>query len=728
MGSVLNIGITGLSSSQAGLVTTSHNIANAATPGYNRQSVVQTTALPNFEGFGFVGSGSNVVSVRRIYSDYLNTQILGAEANVGELDMYLMQAKQIDNLLADPTSGLSPALSDFFKATQQVAADPSSTPARQSMISAGQALVARFESLDQRLTEIRDGINTQLTSEVSAINAYAVQIAELNERIVYSTALSQGQPPNDLLDQRDSLIRDVNKLISVSVVPETNGGYNVFIGTGQPLVVGTDTYKFVADSSSSEDPERIVVSMVAPNGAKVDMPEYLLKGGELGGLLAFRNETLDVAQNALGKVAMSIAMTFNSQHRMGVDINGLFGLDFFTVPQPQVLADAENPSNAAISAEIINSDYKLDFINGTITRLSDGTDVTAQNLNGGMNFPIIIDGVIIDITGGAVGNDVFIVKPGNPPNDRIFPQSDNTGTAILDSTGSHLQNLPTISSDYRLSVSATGLQLTRLVDSQTWVAPDMATLQLQLANDPQGFSIDWVGAPGVAGDAFLIQPTRNGAKDLAVAITDPLKVAAAAPFRTTTTLTNSGTGKIDMGSVIALDPSGVPLAGTVTVTYDQATNSLVLTGGINTTVANFVPGQPNVITLNGMRFTISGVPADGDTFTLELNANGTSDNRNAMALGSLQMAALMNDGTGTYQSSYGQIVSYVGNKTREVEVTGAAQQTLVDNAEATRQQMSGVNLDEEAANLLKYQQAYQASAKIMEIAGRMFEELLQLGR
>lgn len=723
MSSVLNIGITGLRVAQAGLLTTSHNIANSSTAGYNRQEIVQSSMQPNLAGYGYVGQGANVSTVKRVYSEYLTTQILGAEANVGELDMYLSQAQQIDNLLADPDAGLSPALSDFFQSVQQVAADPSSTPARQSMISSAQALTARFQALDQRMTEIRQGVNTQLVNEVTTINAYASQIAELNDRIVRATAVAQGQPPNDLLDQRDQLISELNKEIKVSVVADADGVYNVFIGTGQPLVVGTNNYKFVADTVSSEDPERITVSMLAPNGSKVEMPEYLLKGGKLGGLLSFRSETLDVAQNSLGKVALAIATTFNAQHKLGIDLGGDFGTDFFKVAQPAVIADAQNVGTATLDATIINSDYRLDFGTGTITRLADGTSMAIGS------FPMVVDGVTINLDSGSVGgSDVFIIKPGNVEGERVIPQSDNTGTAVFSSTGSDLQSLPTVASDYRLSVSTTGLQLVRLADNRSWTATDMTDLQNQLAKDPQGFALNWNGGvPGVAGDTFLIQPTRNAAKNLAVAISDPMKLAAAAPFRTSASLTNAGSGKIDAGSVIALDPNGVPLPDKVTITYDQATNSLIFSGGINTTVANFVPGQPNVINLNGLRFTISGTPADGDTFTLERNINGVSDNRNAIALGALQTASVMNNGSATYQATYGQIVSFVGNKTREVEVTGKAQQTLVDQADASRQELSGVNLDEEAANLLKYQQAYQASAKIMEIAGKMFDELLNLG-
>jgi flagellar hook-associated protein 1 FlgK len=402
------------------------------------------------------------------------------------------------------------------------------------------------------------------------------------------------------------------------------------------------------------------------------------------------------------------------------------GLDFFNVSQPQVLANAANTSGTNITAQIIDSDYKLDFGTGTITRLSDGTMGAIGNVPP-------FDGLTINLTSGATGGtDVFIIKPGNPPGQRVFGQSDNTGDAVFDVMGTNLQSLPTIASDYRLSVTDGfgSLRLVRLADNRSWSATDMTDLQTQLAQDPQGFLLDWFGgAPSItAGESFLIQPTRSAAKNMSVAIVDPLKLAAAAPFRTSSTLGNKGTGKIDTGSLLALDPNRVPLIGSVTITYDAAASSLQLTGGITTTIQNFVPGQPNEVVVNGMRFTISGVPVDGDTFLIEANRNGVSDNRNAIAMGNLQSKTVLGNGSASYQSAYGQIVSFVGNKTREVEVTGMAQQTLADQGEAARQELSGVNLDEEAANLLKFQQAYQSSAKIMEIAGRLFDELLALGR
>lgn len=464
---IFNVAISGLNAAQVGILTTSHNISNASTDGYSRQQIIQTTNTPMFTGAGFLGQGTSVETIRRVYNQQLSDQVLSASTGAAEMDSYLSQISQIDNLLADPDAGLSPALSGFFAAVQEMAAYPASVPARQAMLSASQALVSRFQAIDSRMNEIRTGVNAQITSEVGAINSYAQQIADINQRIVLAQAAGPNQPANDLLDQRDQLVAELNTKIRATTIVQSDGTYSVFIGNGQPLVVGTQPYTLQA-AGDPTDPQHIVVALESPGGGTITMPESLLTGGSLGGLLKFRSETLEATQDALGEIAWQLANDFNTQHALGVDLAG-------------------NP--------------------------------------GGAYF-----------------------------------------------------------------------------------------------------------------DVSHFDPANLRAADLGLAITDPNAIAAGLP-----------------------------------------------------------PG-------------------------------GVADNRNALLLGALQTKNTMFGGTATYQSAYSTLVAQVGNKTREVEITGKAQQSLFEQAAATRAQLSGVNLDEEAANLLRYQQAYQAAARVISIAGTLFDEILALGR
>ncbi|OZA42610.1 MAG: flagellar hook-associated protein FlgK, partial [Hydrogenophilales bacterium 17-61-76] len=214
--SILSIGQSALAAAQVGINTTGHNIANAATPGYNRQVIVQGAAQAQNFGFGFLGQGVEVSTVKRVYNEYLGNQVQSAQTTKSGLDSYYAQMRQIDNLLADPTTGLSPAMQDFFSGLQDMTSNPTSIPARQSVLSNAESLATRFQSLSGRLDEIERSLNSQIQSSISDINSYGQQIAQLNDAIGKAERAS-GQPPNDLLDQRDQLLMELNKQIKVTV-------------------------------------------------------------------------------------------------------------------------------------------------------------------------------------------------------------------------------------------------------------------------------------------------------------------------------------------------------------------------------------------------------------------------------------------------------------------------------------------------------------------------------
>jgi flagellar hook-associated protein 1 FlgK len=379
----------------------------------------------------------------------------------------------------------------------------------------------------------------------------------------------------------------------------------------------------------------------------------MLTGGSLGGLIAFRSQSLDEAQNALGRIALTLAQNFNDQHRLGQDLDGDLGGDYFDMSQlaPVVRANANNTGTATIAAPIDSAN-------------------------------------IDDLT----------------------------------------------TSDYRLTYSAANtFSLIRLSDGQTWTgtgasqAAAFTDLQTDLAADSQGFTLTFAGAATV-GDSFLIQPTRGGAASLALAIGNARDIAAAAPIRTAISLSNTGTGSISAGTVNPTLPLDANLRETVTITFTSATTYDVTgTGtGLPATGLSYTPGTD--ITYNGWTIQINGAPAATDAFTIERNLAGVSDNRNGVLLGALQTKSTMEGGTANYLSAYSTLVAQIGNKAREVKITGQAQQSLLEQAQSTRDQLSGVNLDEEAANLLRYQQAYQAAAKVIGIATTLFDEILALGR
>jgi flagellar hook-associated protein 1 len=688
MGSgLISIAVTGINAAQLALTTTSNNISNASTEGYSRQRVVQASNASVMTGSGAVGEGTHVVTIERLYSQTLTTQVLNAQTKVSSLDSYYAQASQIDDLLANSDSGISTSIQSFFKSLQSVASSPSSLSARQSLVSSAESMVSTFKSLYTSLNELKSGVNTQITSDVSSINSYAKQIADLNKQIVKTQGVS-GQPANDLLDQRDLLVSKLNKLIGVSVTTADDGSYNVFFGSGQQLVVGA-TASTLSAVSSAADPTRTVVGIKTGSGSVQELPESLITGGELGGLMSFRSEMLDNSYNQLGTLAASVAETYNAQNALGQDLLGNvsgdtnFVANFFTTSNPTVIANSHNTGTATLTATL---------------------DAASWN---GTNF---------------------------------------------------YTNLK--ASDYKLSLSSDGATytLTRTSDGTAWTGASISEINAQIQSTPdtttypnaeaQGFQLSTSSAV-TAGDSYVIQPTRDLIRGLSVDATvssDPRLIAAASSIAMSGATANSGTGSISGLSVsTGYSISGLGTTG-LALTYDSATTSLsgfptgqvVVTSGSTSTTYNvptdtvpYTSGATITInssdgTVSGLSFVLSGLPANNDTFTLSPNTGGTGDGSNIVLLGNLQTQNTMAGGTATYQDDYAAYVNDVGNKTSSASTSSSTMTTILKTATDAQSSVSGVNTDEEAAKLIEYQQAYQAAAKILEVASKIFDTLLAI--
>jgi len=644
MASVYNIGVSALKVAQAGISVTTHNIANANTPGYSRQEIIQGTQLSQNLGQGYFGSGADVIGITRQYSDFLGAQLNAAQTRSSNLTTQYDLSVQVSNLLGDANGGLNTALQDFFASANTVANSPESLAARQTMIGSAQSLNNRMQTLNSRMVEIRDSLNGQMINSTNMINSYAKQIAALNDNIVKAQAqagANAAQTPNDLLDQRDYLVNQLSQEIGVTSVKQVDGSMDVFIGNGQSLVIGTQVSS-VQVTTSAIDPSTLELAYVSNKGEVSRIPQNALQGGNLGGYLTFRDTILDPARNALGRIAIGIADTFNTQHQQGQDLNGVLGGVFFNIATPQVTAATTNVGTSAVTSTIADpgalttDDYLLQF---------DGTAYTLFNRT--------------------------------------------TNTAIQSFTPAALATPQT--------VAGTGI-----------------TLQLT-----PGATAD------VAGDSYVIRPTVAGARDFGLLVTDPAKIAAANPIRSNAPITNLGNAAIAQPSVAGTLPLNANLQQPISITFTSATSYTVTGTGAPAGAQAYTSGAD--ITINGWTTQITGTPAAGDTFTIAPNTNASTDGTNVLKLAQLQTANTLVNGTTSYQGAYGQLVSQVGTQTRELEVTSKAQATMLAQVTKSQQSVSGVNLDEEAANLLKYQQAYQAAAKAMSISQAMFDSLLQLG-
>jgi flagellar hook-associated protein 1 len=627
MPDMLGTGLSSLRSLQRALDTTAHNIANVATPGYSRQTVEFTTRKPSVIGSNWVGNGVDVSQVRRIYDQFLTAQTRGSSGNLARLDAFATQAERLDNMLGDTTNGLSASLQSYTDALSEVSSTPGSVPARQVLLSQGRALVQRIQDYDQRLRAMSADIDTRFTGEAKEVTQLAQGIARLNGVITTATQ-NTGQAPNDLLDQRDALIDQISGKVSVTTVAEGNS-INVFIGNGQPLVLGT-TASEITTVPDTYDTERTQFALKTPTGT-VDISRAV-SGGTLGGLLDWRREMLEPARNELGRVALAITNQVNSQHREGMDLTGALGGDFFNI-------------------------------------------------------------------GGVSATDV----------------ATNTGTAVLTATRTDVSAIT--SSDYVLANTGTGYTLRRQDTGAAVTFTGAGTLASPILAD--GMSIV-VGAGSNTGDQYVIKPTRDAVSGLSVAITDPSRVAAAAPIRAAALTANAGNGSISAGEV--LDPTNAALLTTTNIAFTSATQYTVNGGPAQTYAAG------SNIDVNGWRVQISGAPATGDTFIVRSNAGATGDNRNAFALTDALRAGVLDGGTVSVAGAVERLTADVGLQTRTAQVNRDAEAVVNKDDLAARDAVSGVNLDEEAAAMLRYQQAYQAAAHIISMASDLFDSLLNAVR
>ncbi|MCL7462243.1 flagellar hook-associated protein FlgK [Pseudomonas sp. NW5] len=547
--SIFSIGVSGMNTAQRALAATSNNIANVYTPGYNREVPLLSENRS--------GPGVNAAAVERQFDRFIATQLNSSISTSSGLETYAQQINQLDNLLADRDAGLAPMMQNFFASVQKLVAAPSDPAARQGVLGTADTLTAQFRAFDNYLQSMRTSIDGQIETGVQQINTLAEQLAGINRDISLARAKTNAEP-NTLLNQRDQLVTDLSRLIDVRVIEQDGASYNVTIGNGIALVAGSDSFKLQAMPAAA-DPTRTVVGYRDGSGNLFELRESNFRGGELGGVLAFRSETLDKVQNQLGQIAVSLAVGFNEQHQQGFDANGLPGQAMFKLADPQV---------------------------------------------------------------------------------PVFGNARNTGTATLSATFDTAKIDQLSSADYEIRYSGGEYTVTRLdTGVASKVMPDAeGTLSFG------GLNVTVAGTLG-EGDRFQLQPLRRAAGSISNIITNPGKLAA------------------DGGSL------------------DESTGLLQPTG----------PGN----------------------------------NANALKLLNLQSSKLVG-GSASLSDAYAGIVGDVGNRTAVVEVNLTSQQGLSTQLKALQQSESGVNLDEEGANLMRYQRYYQANAKVIEIGSSILDTLLNL--
>lgn len=638
--SLLNVGARALLTNQIALQTTGNNIANVSTPGYSRQSAHLVTVPGQYSPQGYIGKGVAVETILRNHSELLTRQAaLAGSAQAGD-KVRSERLNQMQEIYTGGKDGLGTAISDMLGSLSDVLNSPTDMTARTVTLTRMAETAGRFRTAAERLSDIEYTVNEQLKNNVVKINNIAQSIAAVNGEI--AAAQGNGQSPNDLLDQRDQLIRELNQYIQTSQIPADDGTVGVFVAGSQPLVMATTATELSLQVAKEFPGSGQMALYIQRQGTQVELNEQMLGGGEMQGLLRFANQDMAEGRNLLGRMAQGMAMTMNEQHKLGLTLDGEFGKDLFAVPTsvPGYSSSATAAGNVSFTdpTKFAASDYEVRFTTppaGVVVRLTDGTvtsfsSLTDTNLNN-------IDGLKFNLT-----------------------------------------------------------------------------------------------AAGNAGERMLFKPFASTAQTIEAKIYAPKDLAAANPINAAMGTSNGGSLQLAVLKATAAPTPPIPANTPVTLSFNAGPPATYTVTGSTTSppsgsTLNYISGQP--ITIDGWEITLKGTPNNGDTVTVgnaldpQYGDAYTRNAGNGGALMALRDVKMFDDAT--LQDGWANAIAQVGTRTQSAQYATNMSTTIANNLERDRLAVSGVNLDEEAAKLIQYQQAYQASAKMLQVAQSIFDNLMQ---
>ena len=633
MSALLNIGVRSLMANQAVLQITGHNIANANTPGYSRQIVNLESVAGGRTVSGYMGQGVNVASVQRAHSSVLTVQTAAAKAEYAADAKRAEKLSQMEGAFPTGSASIGLAINSMLSAFADVAASPSDMTARYVSLARASETANRLRGTSSQLSDLASGVRSELAEKVNVSNELIERIAKLNDQITRSQ--SDGQAPNDLLDQRDQFISQLNQYMQTSQLAADDGTLTLFAGN-QILVMGSQaaTLSLVTDPL---DPSLNLLQL--QRGADViPFNDAAMSGGEIKGLLSFQKDDLALGFNLLGRLTMAMGTEVNQQHERGLTLDNAMGTALFSLPS-EVSGLSTSDTRSGVLTFVSAADFKVasyevridangagavySSAGGSPTTFNDITDLASKT----------IDGLKFEMTG--TGSGVVLFKP------------------FADAAA----NVSTVFSSPREMAAASQVQLS-------------------------------------------LGPTNTGTLSMV-----SLRVTSPSDSFSEVTLEFNGEGEYVFRVDGNLLDDDHPMSGLQTYTTGAAIN------------------------YGGWELRLNGTPRNGDTATVAAaNPAFVSSNAgNALALENLRDALLIDGGRLT--DGYASLLSQVGVSVQSAQFTVAASEVIADSLATQNSNVSAVNLDEEAVRLMQFQQAYQASAKILQVAQRVFDTMLQeLGR
>ena len=662
---LLNIASSGVRASSELLQTTSKNIANVNTVGYVRERTEFTTMVDNQVGRG---------ETYRLLNEFAQSQLNRDTSNKSFFDQFITEANRVDTIFSEESNNLSTGINSLFNNVQEALNQPSSTVARSLVMTDAQSLIDQMDRLSGIVLDQKSVVNEQLEIFSDEANSLIQSISTLNQNIAAVNGTNNAADASSTYNERDKAIRDLSELIDIETLDGPNGEKLVFMGTGEAVVMQNGAFNLFS-MTGDPDPNFKEFTLDVNGGKAVPLEVDVSKlKGKIGGLLAFRDDILVPAQNQIGQMGLAIADAFNEQNKLGMDATGQLGGNIFNIPTVGAYAYQANTGTAGMTATV---------------EPGKGSELPASDF-------------IITYTGNA--NEVSIQPIDNKGDPLGQPSLADISSGVIDSS-------TTTGESFGLQVNVSGA--------------------------------------GVEGDQFQIKLNSDAASSITLATGRAEDLALASPIRTANDLNNIGTATISAGEVTSVTSGGFTSTpsltnGEITLVKTGNANEYQITDNSGTSTFTITPPAKGMLSqagapfdTYGFDFDIEGTPATGDTFTLEFNEGGFDDNRNGLKLADLQNGELVRlnvettataDNHKTFNQAYSGLVSDIGVITGQAITSGAAFDALAQQSEAWYESLSGVNLDEEAANLLRFQQSYSASAQVLAAAQEIFDTLLNAAR
>lgn len=652
---LMQIGVSGLRTSQKQLDVASHNITNVNTPGYSRQVVEQKTDDAQWNGNNYYGTGAYIDNVSRAYDQFAARELTLSTTQLEEANVKQQHLAMLDDFTSKSAVNSVNSMNDFYHSVRSLADNPSDLGSRQTVLEHANQAAVNLNNSHETLTNIRTDVNHQLSVSLERVNALGQELAAVNTSLQQQSS-SDGS--NDLFDQQRTLINELAKYTQVTVLADKGSLANtVIIGSGDTLVSGV-TASQLKLIDGDPDIGNKQIALINGNNSKPIKSDTV--GGSLGAMLTVRDDVIDKSLDQLGQMAIGFASQMNDLQQQGVDLNGQQGQALFND-----INSTEAMSQRALKPFGSSSDIsvKIDDIN----QLKLGDYQLVSEAEEGIDKKISISHMVIDQQGNKT---------------QLEANDEGKFVAKVD-----------------------GLEI--IVNEQ----PSL-----------------------IAGETetTIIQPLRRGAADISLALTDPRGLAGHRQLTAIAAESNTGSATIIKATAVPDNATGryqlqLNAAGdqiTVTDLKNNAEVELVdnsYSADKSATIA-FKTGATSSIPV----MTISANAAANDSFEIELGTqNSQGGNGNFLAMQQVQHQKTMADGKSSVIDVFEGLATDVGMLKKNADKLSEVNQLDFDSASERVSNLSGVNLDEEAANLMKFQQSYMASSRIMSVAKETFDTLMR---